>query len=148
MRTYSTPWCPDTTEPVLIAPDSGNALTDGFLKDVGITQDEYDLGNQLLYVGIIVLEVCVLVYPRLFTILTNSQDTKQSHPVPSGANHLDRRTMHRLVSSMHLSVSSCSLSRAGVWSLHSKPFRKVWEPIKLLVSCLGKYLPSVLRRNY
>uniref|UniRef100_A0A8H7N2U3 Major facilitator superfamily (MFS) profile domain-containing protein n=1 Tax=Bionectria ochroleuca TaxID=29856 RepID=A0A8H7N2U3_BIOOC len=34
-----------------------NALTDGFLKDVGITQDQFNIGQQLLSVGIIIIEV-------------------------------------------------------------------------------------------
>lgn len=34
-----------------------NALTDGFLKDVGITQDEFNYGQALLYLGIILLEI-------------------------------------------------------------------------------------------
>ncbi|KAF2237340.1 alternative sulfate transporter [Viridothelium virens] len=35
----------------------GNALTDFFLKDVGITQDQFNVGQQLLWVGIVVLEI-------------------------------------------------------------------------------------------
>lgn len=34
-----------------------NALTDGFLKKVGITQDEFNTGQALLYVGIILGEL-------------------------------------------------------------------------------------------
>lgn len=34
-----------------------NALTDNFLKDVGITQDQFNVGQQLLSVGIVVLEI-------------------------------------------------------------------------------------------
>lgn len=34
-----------------------NALTDGFLKKVGITQDEFNIGQALLFVGIIVGEL-------------------------------------------------------------------------------------------
>jgi hypothetical protein len=37
---------------------SGNALTDFFLQDVGITQNQYNVGQQLLSLGIVVLEVC------------------------------------------------------------------------------------------
>ena len=34
-----------------------NALTDNFLKDVGITQDQFNTGQSLLYLGIILLEI-------------------------------------------------------------------------------------------
>lgn len=43
---------------------SGNALTDNFFKDVGITQNQFNVGQQLLSLGIILLEVC-LVYLSL-----------------------------------------------------------------------------------
>lgn len=36
---------------------SGNALTDFFLRDVHITQNQYNIGQQLLSLGIVVLEV-------------------------------------------------------------------------------------------
>lgn len=36
---------------------SGNALTNNFLKDVGITQDQFNVGQQLLSVGIVLLEI-------------------------------------------------------------------------------------------
>jgi len=32
-------------------------LTDNFLKDVGITQDQFNVGQQLLSIGIVLLEV-------------------------------------------------------------------------------------------
>ncbi|KAL2206535.1 alternative sulfate transporter [Sarocladium strictum] len=35
----------------------GNAMTDGFLVDVGINQFEFNVGNQLMFVGIIVFEI-------------------------------------------------------------------------------------------
>ncbi|KAI9147230.1 alternative sulfate transporter [Paramyrothecium foliicola] len=35
----------------------GNALTDGFFKDVGITQNQFNTGQQLLSLGIILLEI-------------------------------------------------------------------------------------------
>ncbi|EEY16606.1 predicted protein [Verticillium alfalfae VaMs.102] len=35
----------------------GNALTDNFFADVGITQNQFNVGQQLLSVGIILLEV-------------------------------------------------------------------------------------------
>ncbi|KAJ4174975.1 hypothetical protein NW754_005394 [Fusarium falciforme] len=35
----------------------GNALTDGFFKDVGITQNQFNVGQQLLSLGIILLEI-------------------------------------------------------------------------------------------
>ncbi|WVF71807.1 hypothetical protein IAT40_006615 [Kwoniella sp. CBS 6097] len=34
-----------------------NALTDGFLKSVGITQDQFNTGQSLLYLGIVLLEI-------------------------------------------------------------------------------------------
>ncbi|CRK17857.1 putative transporter like protein [Verticillium longisporum] len=37
--------------------NAGNALTDGFLKDVGITQNQFNVGMQLLNAGIILLEI-------------------------------------------------------------------------------------------
>lgn len=36
---------------------SGSALTDGFTLDVGITQNQYNTGNTLMSVGIVILEV-------------------------------------------------------------------------------------------
>ncbi|KAK7224731.1 hypothetical protein V2G26_012734 [Clonostachys chloroleuca] len=35
----------------------GNALTDQFLKDVGVTQNEFNIGQQLLNAGIVLLEI-------------------------------------------------------------------------------------------
>lgn len=37
--------------------DSGNALTDFFFEDVGITQDQFNVGQQLQSLGIVILEV-------------------------------------------------------------------------------------------
>lgn len=36
---------------------SGNALTDNFLVDVGISQYQFNVGQQLLSLGIVLLEV-------------------------------------------------------------------------------------------
>lgn len=36
---------------------SGNALTDNFLHDVGISQNWFNVGQQLLNAGIVLLEV-------------------------------------------------------------------------------------------
>ena len=36
---------------------SGNALTDFFFRDVSITQDQFNIGQQLLSLGIVLLEV-------------------------------------------------------------------------------------------
>lgn len=35
----------------------GNALTDFFMQDVGITQNQFNVGQQLLSLGIVLLEV-------------------------------------------------------------------------------------------
>lgn len=43
-----------------LTPSSDNALTDNFLKDVGITQNQFNVGQQLLYLGIVLLEVGTL----------------------------------------------------------------------------------------
>ncbi|PNH76412.1 hypothetical protein VD0001_g1105 [Verticillium dahliae] len=48
--------------PLLIA--GGNALTDNFFVDVGITQNQFNVGQQLLSVGIILLEL-----EGIFTVL-------------------------------------------------------------------------------
>ncbi|KAH7041593.1 alternative sulfate transporter [Microdochium trichocladiopsis] len=37
--------------------NAGNALTDNFLGDVGITQDQFNIGSQLLNAGIVLLEI-------------------------------------------------------------------------------------------
>ncbi|GME49452.1 MFS transporter [Neofusicoccum parvum] len=37
--------------------NAGNALTDGFLTDINITQAQYNTGTQLLYAGIVLLEL-------------------------------------------------------------------------------------------
>ena len=36
---------------------SGNAVTDFFFADVGITQFEFNVGNQLMYLGVTIFEV-------------------------------------------------------------------------------------------
>lgn len=36
---------------------SGNALTDFFFRDVGITQNQFNIGQQLLSLGIVLLEI-------------------------------------------------------------------------------------------
>lgn len=38
-------------------PRSGNAITDFFFADVGITQNQFNIGQQLLSLGIVLLEV-------------------------------------------------------------------------------------------
>lgn len=43
---------------------SGNALTDFFLQDVGITQNQFNVGQQLLSLGIVLLEVSLERLPR------------------------------------------------------------------------------------
>jgi hypothetical protein len=42
---------------LLIDFQSGNAMTDNFMKEVGITQFEYNVGNQLMYLGIVLFEI-------------------------------------------------------------------------------------------
>lgn len=37
--------------------NAGNALTDGFLVDIGVSQDTFNVGQQLLNTGIIILEI-------------------------------------------------------------------------------------------
>jgi hypothetical protein len=49
--------CRRTTTRQLERGNISNALTDNFLKDVGITQDQFNTGNSLLYLGIILLEI-------------------------------------------------------------------------------------------
>jgi hypothetical protein len=46
--------------PMLTNSDSGNALTDFFFRDTGINQSQFNIGQQLLSVGIVVLEVFAL----------------------------------------------------------------------------------------
>lgn len=50
---------------------SGNALTDFFLQDVGITQFQFNIGQQLLSAGIVLLEVS----PDIFTINASRKAT-------------------------------------------------------------------------
>lgn len=40
----------------------GNALNNNFLEDVGIKQAQYNIGQQLLYVGIVILEVSFVLH--------------------------------------------------------------------------------------
>jgi hypothetical protein len=43
-----------------------SALTGGFAKDIGISQDTINLGNQLMFMGIVVLEIpCNMVLQRV-----------------------------------------------------------------------------------
>lgn len=45
---------------------SGAAYTDGFTLEIGIGQDQYNTGNTLMSVGIVLLEVSqVFLVPRL-----------------------------------------------------------------------------------
>lgn len=37
--------------------NAGNALTDGFIHDIGITQNQFNVGQQLLTAGIVALEI-------------------------------------------------------------------------------------------
>lgn len=53
---------------MLTSVTSGNALTDFFLRDVGITQNQFNIGQQLLSLGIVLLEVRFLM-SRLRTSL-------------------------------------------------------------------------------
>jgi len=48
---------PNEQEGDYLRRNSGNALTDFFLNDVGITQNQFNFGQQLLALGIILLEV-------------------------------------------------------------------------------------------
>ena len=34
-----------------------SALTDGFAKDIGVNQNTINLGNQLMFLGIVILEI-------------------------------------------------------------------------------------------
>jgi hypothetical protein len=54
--------------------DSGNALTDFFLQDVGITQDQFKLGQQLLSLGIDLLEVTFTLAISPITGYTSTPD--------------------------------------------------------------------------
>jgi hypothetical protein len=47
---------------------SGNALTDFFLADVGISQNQFNVGQQLLSAGIVLLEVCNALIPSPLAI--------------------------------------------------------------------------------
>jgi hypothetical protein len=49
---------------------SGNALTDFFLQDVGITQNQFNVGQQLLSLGIVLLEVSLERVPQSLGLLT------------------------------------------------------------------------------
>lgn len=46
--------------PMLTNSDSRNALTDFFFRDTRINQTQFNIGQQLLSVGIVVLEVFAL----------------------------------------------------------------------------------------
>ncbi|GJC96250.1 alternative sulfate transporter [Colletotrichum higginsianum] len=48
-------WSPEEEQRLV---RNGNALTDYFLRDVGITQNQFNVGQQLLSAGIVILEVC------------------------------------------------------------------------------------------
>ena len=36
-------------------------MTDNFMAEVGINQFQYNVGNQLMYLGIVLFEVCSVV---------------------------------------------------------------------------------------
>ncbi|KAF5643978.1 alternative sulfate transporter [Fusarium sp. NRRL 25303] len=47
--------CTESEEKAVVR--NGNALTDNFLDDVGISQNRFNVGQQLLNAGIVLLEV-------------------------------------------------------------------------------------------
>jgi hypothetical protein len=47
---------------------SGNALTDFFFRDVGIKQNQFNVGQQLLSAGIVILEVRTPCTPNTSSI--------------------------------------------------------------------------------
>ena len=65
------PFCPSRTDRILAI--SGNALTDFFLQDVGITQFQFNIGQQLLSAGIVLLEVNTNNEPLRYGPLTKKQ---------------------------------------------------------------------------
>lgn len=62
-----------------------NALTNKFIQDVGMSQDQFNVGQQLLSCGIVLLEVrsntCLVGYDTLLKVA--SSDTGKHSALPS-----------------------------------------------------------------
>lgn len=56
-----------------------SALTGGFATDIGVKQDTINLGNQLMFMGIVILEIpCNMALQRV-SALHNSCDSSRAH---------------------------------------------------------------------
>jgi hypothetical protein len=53
-----------------------SALTGGFAADIGVTQDTINLGNQLMFLGIIVLEIPSNMLLQKVSPLLEERETK------------------------------------------------------------------------
>jgi hypothetical protein len=93
---FHNPFCSSRTDRILAI--SGNALTDFFLRDVGITQFQFNIGQQLLSAGIVLLEVNTY-QSQAPTTQTADQETdpKQHLLVQSRTRQLDWRSNHCVV---------------------------------------------------
>lgn len=83
----------------------GNAIVNGFLEDVGINRAHYNIGQQLLYLGIVVLEVSFfghVIYRLLIMVV--KPDPKQLSPVSRWTPMVAWRRDYRMVIGSLLAV--------------------------------------------
>jgi hypothetical protein len=67
----------------------GKALTDYFLEDVGITQFQFNVGQQLLFTGIVILEVRSDATTSGSYLITTCTDPEQPSSVQTWSTPLD-----------------------------------------------------------
>lgn len=73
-----------------------SALTDGFAKDIGVNQNTINLGNQLMFLGIVVLEIPSNIILQRVSV---SNHFKMLYSLTSIA---DRATQMDVSTSLHL----------------------------------------------
>jgi hypothetical protein len=76
---------------------SGNALTDFFLQDVGITQNQFNVGQQLMSLGIVLLEVSFQNRPESSANVDVWIDPQQPYSVQGWSDFMDWLTNSGMV---------------------------------------------------
>ena len=105
--------------------DSGYALNDDFLIDVGISQNHFNVGQQLLSVGIILLEVGWLLSSLLTPDSLTRTDSEQLGPFQDWSSSLAQLSDLRLVSLVYRSILTPINDLPGVLWQHSRLSRTV-----------------------
>jgi hypothetical protein len=107
-------------------------MTDFFLQEVGITQNQFNVGQQLLSLGIVLLEVGF--YRPWFAaskwLTDHAADSQQLDPVQNRPNHMDWHTNYCMVRQTRpvIITRNTILMQIGGWLPHFKPSRKASPP--------------------